>query len=206
MSRPSNLHHRHARAWAGLARQPFLLAVRDGLVSRSAIRRWLAQDYRFVEGLMRFQAGLLRRAPQAHRLILAQGVVCTVRELDWLHMQDLDLAARPHPAVARYLDYLDELEAQPYPLAAVLHWALQRCFVDAWLAAKPGAHWHDEGPLSELVRHWTLPEFQALLHDLGEIALEAEAQTDPARLEGHLERMLAYEKAMWQMAWEYAQE
>ncbi|HEU4740057.1 MAG TPA: hypothetical protein VFS50_00485 [Meiothermus sp.] len=210
MERLSDLRYRHTRAWAGLAQQPFLLAVRDGMVSLRAIRRWLAQDCFFVEGLMGFQAGLLHRAPQPHRLILAQGLVSTVRELDWLYLQDLDLSARPHPAVTQYLNYLRELEAQPYPLAAVLHWAFQRCFMDAWLAAKPEESFRGDsragGPLAELVEHWTLLEFQALLHDLGMIALEVEAEADPALLDQHLGRMLGYEKAMWQMAWEYAQE
>lgn len=210
MERLSDLRYRHAQAWASLAQQPFLLAVRDGMVSLKSIRRWLAQDYLFVEGLMRFQADLLHRAPQPHRLILAQGVVSTVHELDWLHMQELDLEAQTHPAVAEYLDYLGELEAQPYPLAAVVHWALQRCFMDVWLAVKPERYFGgDSGagsPLAELVAHWTSPQFQALLHDLGVIALEAEAQTDPALLDQHLGRMLVYEKAMWQMAWEFAQE
>lgn len=210
MERLSDLRYRHARAWVGLAQQPFLMALRDGMVSLRAIRRWLAQDYMFLEGLMGFQADLLYRAPQSHRPILALAVISTVRELDWLSMQDLDLAVRPHPAVTHYLSYLQELEAQPYALATVLHWAFQRCFIDAWLTANPEACFGGDSQasrlLAELVQYWTLPEFQALLHDLGVIALEAEAETDPALLEQHLGRMLGYEKALWQMAWEYAQE
>ncbi|RYM40855.1 hypothetical protein EWH23_01670 [Meiothermus sp. PNK-Is4] len=115
---------RYARAWVGLTQQPFLVALRDGMVSLRAIRRWLVQNYFFLEGLLAFQADLLLRAPQPHRSILALGTVFTARELDWLYMQELDWTVPAHPAVTQYLRYLQELEAQPYSLAAVLHWAL----------------------------------------------------------------------------------
>ncbi|ADH62739.1 transcriptional activator, TenA family [Allomeiothermus silvanus DSM 9946] len=200
MERLSDLRYRHARAWVGLAQQPFLMALRDGMVSLRAIRRWLAQDYMFLEGLMGFQADLLYRAPQSHRPILTLAVISTVRELDWLNMQDLDLAVRPHPAVTHYLSYLQELEAQPYSLAIVMHWVLYRVFFDTWFSAKP-----QDGPLAEFSELWSTPELQALQRDLSGLAVEMMAQADPAELDRLIERALELERQSWKMAWEFVQ-
>ena len=80
---------------------------------------WLRQDFPFVEALYRYQVGLLREAPQAHRAPLVQALLATVEELDWLLAQGTDPGAEVHPVRREYIRLLEELEGLAYPYRLV---------------------------------------------------------------------------------------
>ncbi len=158
---------------------------------RKRFTYWLLQDYPFVEALFRFQAGLLREAPQAHRLALIEALRATAEELDWLLFQGADPQAPVHPVRQAYAELLLELETRPYPLRTVLHYVMQRAFLEAWVA-----HAKSEEAL-EVAQHWTAPEFQAVLYDLEVLAEGAMGEVEASLLGPDLERILEMEYRSW---------
>jgi thiaminase/transcriptional activator TenA len=190
---------RHPGAWRTATRHPFLDGVRDGTLPAGAFATWLGQDRLFVEDLLRFQARLLARAPRGAQAVLAAGLVALEAELGWFEQQasarGLALPSARHPTTEAYRRFMDALEARPFAAALVALWALERAYMEAWSAARPGAE-----PYREFVAHWTVPEFgdyvaglaAAADRALGEDATGAEAAfLETARLEGEF----------WAMAW-----
>ena len=161
----------------------------------AAFDTWLAQDYRFVGDLLRFQARLLARAPRAAQAVLAGGAVALVDELSWFEARAaerrLDLAAPPLPATIRYAELLARLDAADPPVALAMLWTLERVYLDAWSGAAPGAPAY-----REFVAHWTMPEFASYVATLAEAADAAPAgPVDALFLE-----VLDAEVAFWDMA------
>ncbi|GAB3195817.1 hypothetical protein GCM10027261_17060 [Geodermatophilus arenarius] len=182
---------RHADAWGRATRHPFLDAVRDGTLPPAAFDTWLVQDAYFVADLLRFQARLLARAPRAAQGVLAAGCVALVAELDWFGEQatarGLDLDAPQLPATIAYGDLLYRLDAADLPTALTALWTVERTYLDAWSAARPGAE-----PYREFVEHWTAPGFAEYVAGLEAVAGGA---PDSVFLE-----VVAAETAFWQMA------
>ncbi|MBF6594772.1 MAG: hypothetical protein IVW51_10025 [Thermaceae bacterium] len=185
------------RGWAEIVDQPFLRLLRQGRVSNRAFQHWLTQERYLYEGMLGFQTALLRRARPQHRLIVAQALVITVEELDW--MDSLNLPARPiHPMRLEYLDFLETLEHQSYEIGTLAHWVRQKAFFDAWQAA--GSLEELPGEFSE---HWLAPEAQALTHDLGSLALEVTDTLPHHELDEWVAQVLAQEQTSWEMALEF---
>lgn len=186
------------RGWAELADQPFLRRLRQGRVGVGAFERWLAQERYLYEGILGLQTALLRQAPQRHRLVLAQAVVITVEELDW--MEYLELPDLPlHPARQGYLEFLAALEGEPYAVGTVVHWARQKAVCEAWRSVGPL-----EGLPGEFSEHWLAPETQALTHDLGSLTLEAADGSPPGEMDAWVRRVLEQEARGWEMGLEFA--
>ncbi|MGY1727736.1 TenA family transcriptional regulator [Geodermatophilus sp. SYSU D01062] len=187
----ADLLARHADAWGRATRHPFLDAVRDGTLPPAAFDTWLVQDAYFVADLLRFQARLLARAPRAAQGVLAAGCVALVAELDWFAEQaaarGLDLDAPQLPATIAYGDLLYRLDAADLPTALTALWTIERTYLDAWSAARPGAE-----PYREFVEHWTAPGFAGYVAGLEAVAGGA---PDSVFLE-----VVAAETAFWQMA------
>lgn len=183
--------------WALLVEQPFLRRLRQGQVSGRVFERWLVQERHLYQGLLGLQAWLLKQAPQQHRMILVNALMVTVEELDWLH--ELEADEPVHPARQTYLDFLARLEEQPYQIGIVALWVRQRSFLDAWLSVRAS-----EGLAGEVSEHWLAPEAQALLHDLGSLALEATAYLEPKEVEYWIAKVLQHEQHAWEMALEFA--
>lgn len=196
------LRERHLEAWMALRDEPFVRLLAAGRVPAAVARRWLEQCHHWDEGLLRFLVHLLRKAPQPHRRVLALAIQAAVEEIDVLRAdEELDFSAPIHPSRQEYLDFLRELEAQPYPVAIVMHWVVYRVFLDTWFWANP-----QEGPLAECSELWSTPELQALQRDLSGLAVEMVAQADPAELDRLIKRVLELERQSWKMAWEFVQE
>ncbi|WP_028490752.1 hypothetical protein [Thermus islandicus] len=153
---------------------------------------WLKQDFPFVEALYRYQVGLLREAPQAHRAPLVQALMATVEELDWLLAQGADPGAEVHPVRQEYIGLLEELEGLAYPYRLVFLYFLNRLFLEAW-----NAHVEGDGPWQELSEHWSAPEFQAVLYDLEVMAQGVAAELHPEVLAHYLDRIMEMEKKAW---------
>ena len=193
---PPPLGPRHTRLWEAATVHPFLDAVRDGSLPVEAFDTWLAQDACFVADLLRFQARLLSRAPREAQAVLAGGAVALVDELDWFEglaaRRGLALGAEPLPATRAYAALLDRLDAAPYPDAVRCLWALERVYLDAWTAARPGAC-----DTAALVAHWSTPAFGDYVR-----ALEALARRGAGRDDELLAEVLRQEIAFWDTALE----
>lgn len=191
------------RGWAELTERPFLRLLRAGKVSRRAFERWLVQEQYLYQAMLNLQTALLRSAPQKHRLILVNALLVTVEELDWL--ADLELPpVSVHPARQHYLDFLQGLEQAPYAVGCLAHWARHRAFFDAWSSHPPQEA--PDGLADQVAQHWMAPEAQALLHDLGSLALEASEELLPAEVDGVVGRVLRLEQSAWEMALGFALE
>jgi thiaminase len=85
-----------------------------------AFDTWLAQDYRFVTDLLRFQSRLLGRAHRPAQSVLAAGAAALADELTWFEAQaetrGLNLAASPLPATVAYAGLLERLDASKFPV------------------------------------------------------------------------------------------
>jgi len=192
-----DLRDAHWEEWKKLLGHPMLRRLASGEVSERSTYAWMEQNFRFVEGLLAFQAHLLPRAPRRHRLVLATGLVDIVEDLDWMAVQPINTEAPPHPARERYLAFLRMLGQESYRVGVVSLWVMNRAFHDAWNAAAPRSQ-----IFIDMVDHWTSPEFQAYLHDLGEVAEEALERTDGAekeRINALIDEIIRLEWGIWDM-------
>ena len=133
---------RHPTSCSRATRHPFLVGVRDGSLPGPAFNTWLAQDYRFVADLLRFQSRLLARAPRRAQPVLVNGASALVEELAWFERQasekSISLTAPLLPAAVVYADLLDDLDRAEVPLALAMLWTIERTYLDAWSFAAPG--------------------------------------------------------------------
>lgn len=162
---------RHAEAWRGATRHPFLDAVRDGTLPREAFDLWLAQDYLFVADLLSSQARILAHAPRRDQAVLAGGLVAAEAELGWFDdkasERGLDLGAFRLPATQDYRRLMSSMEDEPYAAAITSVWTIERAYLEAWRSAKPPAAY------AEFVEHWTTPEFAEYVSGLERAADDA---------------------------------
>ena len=190
----TDLLQRSPDDWARATRHPFLMAVRDGTLADGAFDTWLVQDALFVADLLSFQARLLARAPRPAQAVLAAGTVSLVAELDWFEQQaaarGLDLRAPALPATKGYAVLLRRRDAADVGTALTALWTIERTYLDAWSAARPGAPAY-----REFVEHWTVPGFAGYVADL-EVAADGAGEPDEAAF---LE-VVAAEIAFWDMA------
>ena len=195
----TDLLQRHRDDWARATRHPFLTAVRDGTLADGAFDTWLVQDAHFVTDLLRFQARLLARAPRPAQAVLAGGCVALVGELDWFARvadeRGLDLDAPQLPATIAYGDLLYRLDAADVGVALAALWAIERTYLDAWSAARPGAEQY-----REFVEHWTLPGFASYVAGLEKAADAAAADEAGTGDDEVFLEVVAAEAAFWQTA------
>jgi thiaminase/transcriptional activator TenA len=127
--------------------------------------------------------------------VLAGGLVALVEELDWFERQaadrGLDLTTPALPATAAYAGLLDRLDAADAGTALTALWTVERAYLDAWSAARPGAE-----PYREFVAHWTAPGFDGYVAGL---ATAADAVPADGAEAAFLE-IVAAETAFWDMA------
>ena len=159
--------------------------------------RWLAQDYRFVADLLRFQARLLGRAPRSAQPVLAAGAVALVDELAWFEQQaarrHLELDVDPLPATVADGRLLDRLDGVEVAVALAMLWTLERTYLDAWTYAAPGAPAYQE-----YVAHWTTPPFAEYVTALAAATDALGGRTD---LDPLFTDVVAAEIGFWDMAW-----
>lgn len=199
--RAEELVSRHAGAWRGATRHPFLDAVREGTLPREAFDLWLAQDYLFVSDLLSSQARILARAPRRDQAVLAGGLVAAEGEMGWFEEKarerGLDLGASRLKATESYRRLMSSMEAAPYPAAITGVWTIERAYLEAWRSAKPPAAY------AEFVEHWTAPEFAEYVSGLesaaGE-ALDAASETELEAAEQTFLSVARLEREFWEMA------
>jgi formylaminopyrimidine deformylase / aminopyrimidine aminohydrolase len=195
----ADLPLRHPDRWARATGHPFLGGVRDGSLPRTAFNTWLAQDYRFVNDLLRCQSRLLARAPRLAQPVLVSGASALVEELAWFERQaeekSIDLAVPPLPAAVVYADLLDDLDRAEVPLALAMLWTIERTYLDAWSFAAPG-----HAAYRDFVDHWTDRGFASYVDALA-AAADATGPAGPD-LDDRFLRIIEAEIGFWDMAWE----
>ena len=199
--RAAGLIRGHPEAWRGATRHPFLDSLREGTLPPWAFEAWLAQDYLFVGDLLPFQARLLARAPRPAQAVLAGGLVALVDELAWFEdmarERGLELGETRHPTTAAYRGLLDALDEDPYPIAIMALWAVERAYLEAWGSAAPG-----HPTFRPFVEHWTMPEFAGYVagsEGAVDDALGA-GGTPEGRVEAAFLRVASVEEDFWEMA------
>jgi formylaminopyrimidine deformylase / aminopyrimidine aminohydrolase len=193
---------RHAAAWQTATVHPFLAGVRDGSVPADSFDRWLAQDYRFAQALVRAQSRIAGAAPFADVGLLAGGVVATVGELGWFEemaaRRGLALDAAMHPTTRAYCDFLLALPYSAYPAQITAIWALERVYLESWEGARPGAQ-----PYREFVERWTTNEFRSYVGNLEAAVdrqLEAPVREEAREADDAFVWVTHYERGFWDMA------
>ncbi|MBI3997849.1 MAG: TenA family transcriptional regulator [Armatimonadetes bacterium] len=190
-----------ADLWEAATRHPFLDGIRDGPLPETAFDRWLAQDYLFVEALVRVQARILAAAPRRDFPLLAGGISALVDELAWFEekarVRGVPLSAPMHPTCRAYTDFLHALTSGPYAAQITALWALERAYLDAWTGARPGAPAY-----REFVEHWTVPAFQGYVRGLEAAVTQALGEGGAAVREAAAEAfcwVARYEAAFWEI-------
>lgn len=200
--RAQDLLDRNPAAWQEATRPPFLEGVREGILPAGAFESWLEQDYLFVTDLLVFQARLLARSPRRDQGVLAGGLTAVEAELGWFEVKagerDLKLGAARHPTTTIYQDFMNGLEAAPYPVGITALWALERAYLGAWRGAAPGG-----ADYREFVEHWTTQEFADYVAGLEKAAgssLEAADEKERERAEATFLEVCRLEHDSWEMA------
>ncbi len=193
---------RHSAAWQAATDHPFLVGARDGSLPEHCFDRWLVQDYRFVQALVRAQSRIAATAPIADAGLLSAGVVATVAELDWFEQ----MAARRggvldtpmHPTTRAYCDFVLALSYCGYRAQITAIGALERTYLESWDGARPGAQ-----PYREFVNRWTTDAFRSYVGDLQSCVdrqLEACVGEQARAAEDTFVWVTHYEQAFWDMA------
>ncbi|WP_370325645.1 TenA family transcriptional regulator [Euzebya sp.] len=168
MSTSSALITAHPDAWRAATTSPFLDGIADGSLPADAFDRWLEQDHRFVETLVRAWGRLLGSAPRRDMGLLVGGMRAFVDELAWFEdiaaVRGLDLDGPELPATAAYDEVLMDLAGRAYPVAITAMWAVEAAYLAAWQRALPGAEAY-----AEYVTHWANDAFAAFVTDLGRV-------------------------------------
>ena len=185
-------------AWTAATTGPFLTGARDGTLPADAFDRWLEQDHRFVDTLVRAWGLLLQTAPREDFGLLVGGMQAFDEELRWFEgvaeQRGLDLAGPELPAAAAYNAALLDLARRPYPEAIAAMWAVEAAYLTSWQGALPGAPAY-----AEFVTHWANDEFAAFVAQLGRV-VDRELPDGPTpAAQAAVDEVVAHEAAFWGM-------
>ena len=184
--------------WTRATTSPFLDGTRDGTLDDATFDRWLEQDHRFVETLVRAWGLLLQTAPRADFPLVLGGISAFVAELEWFEeiaaRRGLDLTGPDLPETTAYNDALLRLAARPYPDAITAMWAVEAAYLTAWQGALPGAP-----AFEEYVTHWANDDFAGFVTDLS-MVVDRELPDGPTvAARAAVDEVLDHEAAFWSM-------
>lgn len=179
----------------------FIRGVRDGSLDPDSFDRWLVRDRLFVDGLYGAQARVLPLAEGDTRRALLDGLVALQAELDWFEehaaKRSLALVTSPVDDCLEYVDYLHTMAFAPRAVAFTAIWAVERAYLDAWCAARPGAPEY-----VEFVEHWAHDGFARYVDRLRAGADEALARaSDDDREAAYraFRRVVGFERRFWEV-------
>jgi len=183
--------------WTQATRSPFLAAAASGSLPPDAFHRWLAQDYLFATGLTSFQGLVLAKVPRDCHQPLISGLTALDSELAWFESHaarlSLDLAAAPHPACRRYIDFLmRSAYTQPFPVLLAILYGVEASYLEAWSALAA------QGPYQEFIERWSSPAFRDYVASLHLLA----SRYPHAAAQDQFHAVLEHERDFWQMSWE----
>ncbi len=199
--KPADLLTRNAEVWHSATHHRFLEAVRDGSLAPKIFATWLVQDYHFVLHEIACLARLLARAPRFAQNILVLGLTGLEAEASWFEaharQRNLSLDVPLSLTTAAYRDFFLSLDRQPFPVALVAIWAVERAYLDAWMGVAPG---HER--YREYVEHWANAEFGQFVANLEQVAAHALSEHAADEVVERTFLQVAHlERAFWDMAW-----
>ncbi|GAB4813804.1 hypothetical protein N2152v2_000850 [Parachlorella kessleri] len=162
----------------------------------------MVQDYLFVREFVRFAALVLSKAPPENFDVLLGGLGALKDELAWFQDvakdRNLSLDAKSHANCQQYIQFMTNCSKQPYPVAAVAFWAIERAYHEAW-----SKHCPMKEPYHTFGQRWGSAAFGAYVEALGLQADEAlEQGTAAQRDEAEVAflKICELERGFWDMA------
>jgi thiaminase/transcriptional activator TenA len=193
----------HTEPWKQATVHPFLQECQSGKIQPQQFNTWLVQDYLFVVEFTRLLAKTLANAPVKHYDVLLGGLSAIKDELNWFQAKaqerNLDLNVPRQQTCQAYCEYMQRVGEMPYPLQAMVIWAIELAYNQAW--QQPGKM---VSPYDEFAQRWgnaDFTEYVKLLEKQADQALsnldgETQQQAESAFL-----KIADLEKDFWQMAY-----
>ncbi|KAI7845284.1 hypothetical protein COHA_001127 [Chlorella ohadii] len=194
---------RHPDEWKGAVTHPFLTAVQDGTIQAEQFEAWLVQDGLFAREFTRFQAHALAKAPVAQFDLLLSGMAALQDELRWFadltHKRGLSLDVPPSETCQRYITFMSNCAKQPWACHAVVLWAIEKAYHEAWHAHMPGM----PAPYHHYAERWGSLAFGDYVDQLqrqADAALAAASAAERQEAEALFVQVCALERDFWSMA------
>jgi len=197
------LIERHADSWKQATIHPFLQACQSAKIQPQQFNTWLIQDYLFVIEFTRLLAKTLANAPAEHFDVLLGGLSAIKDELNWFQVKakerNLDLNVEKQETCQAYCKYMQKVGNMSYPVQAVVIWAIELAYNQAW--QQPGTM---VPPYNEFAERWGNTGFTEYVKQLEKQANQALAEVDQETskyLESAFVKIASLEKDFWQMAY-----
>ena len=197
------LVERHPDSWEQATVHPFLEACQSGKIQPKQFNTWLVQDYLFVIEFTRLLAKTLANAPPEHFDVLLGGLSAIKEELNWFQVKakerGLDLESEKQQTCQAYCEYMQKVGEMSYSVQAMVIWAIELAYNQAW--QKPGKM---AAPYDEFANRWGNSDFTEYVKQLEKQANQVLGKTDPETekyLESAFVKIASLEKDFWQMAY-----
>ncbi|HSR41329.1 MAG TPA: hypothetical protein VLL48_04135 [Longimicrobiales bacterium] len=193
--------------WDRMLSHRFLLETRDGTLPDETFAVWMRQDYLFVEAAIPFVAGLLMKAPDAHRESLAGFLPALHTELGLFEERaasaGVDLRGAPPSFTCHaYVQFLLATAYRcSYAEGMTVLYVAEKAYHESWKVVKAGLD--PSSPWTPFVDNWASEEFGAWVGWIETTvdALASRAGPDEVRRMADLfETTARYELAFWEMA------
>lgn len=207
MSFTADQLHRVRPLWDRMLSHRFLLDTRDGTLPDATFAVWMRQDYLFVEAAIPFIAGLLAKAPEAHRAPLSGFLPALQTELRLFEERGaaagVDLRGAPPSFTCHaYVQFLLATAYRAsYAEGMTVLYVAEKAYHESWKVVREGLD--AASPWMPFVDNWASDEFADWV---GWIGSTVDGLADGAG-PGELERMselfettTRYEIAFWEMA------
>lgn len=197
------LIERHVASWEEAIVHPFLQECQSGKIQPQQFNTWLTQDYLFVLEFTRLLAKTLANAPPEHFDVLLGGLSAIKDELNWFQAKakerDLDLNVSKQQTCLAYCEYMEKVGEMSYPLQAMVVWAIELAYNQAW--QRPGKM---VAPYDEFAQRWGNSDFTEYVKLLEKQANEVLSDVDAESIkyvEAAFVKIASLEKDFWQMAY-----
>lgn len=194
-------------------RHPFTVSIRDGTVDLAAFKRWLGQDYMFVQEFVAFLASVLlkccKQSESSDMEIILGGLASLSDELSWFKKEaakwSVDLAGvsplSSNMEYRRFLQSFGEPEIS-YTVAITTFWIIETVYQDSFaFCIEEGNKTPPE--LLGTCQRWGSPEFKQYCQALQQITDRclANAPSDAVKsAEEAFLRVLDLEVGFWDMS------
>lgn len=199
----SNLISENLVVWEQATKHPFLDECQSGTIRPEQFNTWLVQDYLFIVEFTRMVAHLVMIAPVGHLDVLLAGLSVLKDELIWFREKakerSLNLGAARQEMCEVYCQFMKDVRGESYPVQAVVFWAIELVYNQAWQLPGPMVQ-----PYDEFADRWGNRDFTEYVKILEIQANEALTDTDfqtKQRAKEVFLKISDLERGFWQMAY-----